>query len=326
MGPSLNHSIEDASNERWQTNLLSWCIKTIATSYVLILLCVLLCSIIALRQLQGPPVYKVEALLIQNTDPASSLRSAGSQSPLSAVLGVGGPQSMPEIDEFQILLGSPEIAAALDNKYHLLHDIYRDNWDAANNRWRPPNRMARIRAQIVEALGGVSGQHDPNNYDLASFLTSSITVNRTFYGSVMSISMNSDRPEDAKRWISTIIYEVSDIIRGQMITERQNYINYLQQQMTQSALTTSHEAAINILADQYRALMVLKSAKTFPLQQIQPPTRGQFPVNKSVSIAMMIGILSGLMVAGILIALGVRDSTLWQFFLKFIPQARKRLA
>ena len=103
--------------------------------------------------------------------------------------------------------------------------------------------------------------------------------------------MYSDRPEDAKRWINIVLYEVSDIIRSQMITERQNYVNYLQQQLSQSSLTTSRDATITILADQYRALMVLKSAKTFPLQQIQPPTRDQFPVNKSVSLFAMYGIV-----------------------------------
>ena len=126
--------------------------------------------------------------------------------------------------------------------------------------------------------------------------------------------MNTARPDDAKRWINIVIYEVSDIIRTQMITERQNYVNYLLQQLSQSSLTTSRDATISILADQYRALMVLKSAKTFPLQQIQPPTRGQFPLNKSVSVFAMYGILSGLMLAGLLIAFGIRDATLWRIF------------
>jgi hypothetical protein len=271
-------------------------------------------------------VYKVEALLIQNTDPASSLRSAGSQSPLSAVLGVGGPTSMPEIDEFQIMLSSPEVAATLDAKYHLLHDIYRNAWDAENNRWYPQNHglVDRVHNWFVQAVGGVSGYHDPNNYDLATFLGGSINVNRGYYGAVMSISMNSDRPEEAKRWINIVIVEVSDIIRSRMINERQNYINYLQQQMSQSTLQTSRDATINILADQFRALMVLKSAKTFPLQQIQPPTRGQFPINKSVSLYLLIGILSGLMVAGILIALGIRDATLGLLFSKLISYVRNR--
>jgi hypothetical protein len=320
----LNQSAEDIQTARWQTNLLSWCLKTIAASYILIAISVLVCLALSLRQLQGPPVYKVEALLIQNTDPANSLRSAGSQSPLSAVLGIGGPASMPEIDEFQILLSSPQVAATLDSKYHLLHDVYRGSWDAKNNRWYPPNWKERLHSKVVEALGGVSGQHDPNYYDLANFLSGSVTVNRVFFGSVMSISMNADRPEDAKRWINDIIYEVSDIIRSQMISERQNYVNYLLQQMNQSSLTTSRDASISILADQYRALMVLKSAKTFPLQQIEPPTRGQFPINKSVSLFALIGILSGLMVAGLLIAVGVRDATLWRLFSKPFSFMAKR--
>jgi hypothetical protein len=322
---SLNQSAEDTPTG-WQTNLLSWCLKTIAASYILIVLSVLICLVLSLRHLQGPPVYKVEALLIQNNDPASSLRSAGSQSPLSAVLGVGGPASMPEIDEFQILLSSPVIATILDNKYHFLRDIYRDNWDAKNNRWYPhhPGVVERVHTWFVEAVSGIPGWHDPNSYDLASFLGSAVTVNRTFYGSVMSVSMNTDRPEDAKRWINNIIYEVSDIIRSQMIDERQNYTNYLLQQMNQSTLTTSRDATISILADQFRALMVLKSAKTFPLQIIQPPTRGQYPVNKSVSLFLMIGVLSGLMVAGILIALGVRDATLGQLFSRFLSYVRRR--
>jgi len=232
---------------------------------------------------------------------------------------------MPEIDEFQILLSSPVVAATLDKKYHLLHDIYRGQWDAKNNRWIPQRLglSARMRAWFTNAVGGMSDTHDPNNYDLAAFLGGSVTVNRTFYGSVMSISMNTDRPEDAKRWINIIIYDVSDIIRSQMINERQNYINYLQEQMSQSTLQTSRDATINILADQFRALMVLKSAKTFPLQQIQPPTRGQYPVNKSVPLFLMIGILSGLMVAGVLIAIGIRDATLRQLASRLVSYVRK---
>ena len=106
MGSSLNQSTEDASNQRglsqlwqkhqWQSNLLLWCLNTIAASRALIGLCILICLVLSLRQIQGPPVYQVELLLIQNSDPASSLRSAGSGISLSSVLGGGGPASMPK--------------------------------------------------------------------------------------------------------------------------------------------------------------------------------------------------------------------------------------
>lgn len=325
MGSLLNQSAEEEQTGGWQTSLLTWCIRTIAASYILIILSVVICLTLALHRLQGPPVYKVEALVIQNSEPASSLRSTGSTSPLSAVLGGGAAATMPEIDEFQVLLGSPEVADILEKKYHLLRDVYRSRWDAKNNRWYPyhPGLIARLDAWFVNSVGGMSAYHDPNDYDLASFLYGSITLNRVFFNSVMSVSMTTDRPEDAKRWLSLIIYEVSDIVRSQMITERQNYVNYLQQQLAQSSLTTSRDATISILADQYRALMVLKSAKSFPLQQIQPPTRAQYPLNKSVSFFTLIGVLSGLMVAGILIALGVRDATLWRFFSKLSSRFRK---
>jgi hypothetical protein len=325
MGSSLNQSADEKQSGGWQTDLLAWCLKTIAASYVVIIVSVFVCLVLALRQLQGPPVYKVEALVIQNSEPASSLRSTGSSSPLSAVLGGGAVSSMPEIDEFQILLGSTQVADILDKKYHLLREVYRNSWDVKNNRWYPyrPGFLARLHAWFVNSIGGISTYHDPNNYDLASFLYSKITVDRVFFNSVMSVSMTTDRPEDAKRWLSIVIYEVSDIVRSQMINERQNYVNYLLQQLSQSALTTSRDATITILADQYRALMVLKSAKTFPLQQIQPPTRAQYPVNKSVSFFMLIGILSGLMVAGVLIALGLRDASLWAFFSRLGSYFRK---
>lgn len=313
MGQSLDqYSEAEEKTGKWQANLLSWCLKTVAASYMLIILSVLICLVLSLRHLQGPPVYKVEALVVQNSEPASSLRSTGSSSALSAVLGGGAATSMPEIDEFQILLGSPEVADILEKKYHLLRDIFRNSWDAKNNKWYPyrPGMMARLHAWIVNAVGGISEYHDPNDYDLASFLYANVKLDRVFFNSIMSVSMTTDRPEDAKRWISIVIYEVSDIVRSQMINERQNYVNYLQQQLARSSLTTSRDATITILADQYRALMVLKSAKSFPLQQIQPPTRAEYPLNKSVSFFTLIGVLSGLMVAGILIALGVRDATL----------------
>ncbi len=322
MGSSLNSPTEDTSSERWQNNILSWCLHTIAASRALIGLCILISLVLSLRQLQGPPVYRVQALLIQNSEPASSLRSTGSTSALSVVLG-GSVASLPEIDEFQILLPSPEVAAILDKKYGLLHDIFRDNWDAKNSRWHPLGWRDRLHAQLVTVLGGVPVTPDLNYYDLAKFLGNNISLTHSAFSSVMQLQMYSDRPDDARRWLDIILYEVSDVIRSEMIAERQNYVNYLQQQLSQSALTTSRDAIITILADQYRALMVLKSAKAYPLQQIQPPTRDQFPVNKSISLIAMYGILGGLMLAGVLIACGIRDATIWRVFSRYILRRQK---
>ena len=167
---------------------------------------------------------------------------------------------MPEVDEFQILLGSPDVAEILDKKYGLLHDVFRGSWDAKNNRWAQPDWKDRLHDRIVMALGGIQ-KVGLDDYDLANFL-GQLTCRSPFgFGSVGGISMNTDRPEDAKRWLNIVIYEVSDIIRSQMINQRQNYVNYLQQQLSQSSLTTSRDATISILADQYRALMVLKAPR-----------------------------------------------------------------
>lgn len=313
----MNNSVEDAPVEWWRVNLLNLIFDIIVASRAIIGLCVLVCLVLAMQRLSGPPMYKVEALLIQNSEQAGSMRQVSTG--LAGLLGGGG-GSLPEIDEFQVLLSSPATAAVLDKKYHLLHDMF--GWDKKNNRWNPPGWKDRLHYRFVEALGGIKHE-DPNYYDLAKYLGTSILFQRSVFGSVMSISMVSDRPDDAKRWLSEIIYEVSDIIRTQMINERQSYVDYLQLQLSQSTLASSRDAIISILADQYRSLMVLKSAKTFPLEQLQPPTRDQFPVNKSVSLLAAYGILAGLMIAGILIACGVRDATLARLVSRFFFFWRK---
>ena len=307
----LNHFAEEepSSQQQLQASLLSIAFKRIVGARILITLSVLLClaqSLLALKA--AKPEYNVQALLIQNNEPSSSLRSAGSQVSLTTFLAGSGTTSLPEIDEFQVLLGSPEVAAILDRKYDLLHDVFRDSWDKKNNRWYPPRWKDRLHYEIVEALGGMPHQ-EINDYDLAKYLGSAVQFQRSDFGSVMSISIITDRPEDAKRWLNILLSEVSDIIRSQMINERQNYVNYLQQELSQSSLTTSRDATISVLADQFRTLMILKSAKTFPLQQIQPPTAGQSPVNKSVSISSMIGIVTGALIAGLLIVCGISDAT-----------------
>jgi hypothetical protein len=309
---SINEGMPTKS-EHSQTNLFVFGLKKAAAARRLIGLCVLICVVLALITLKtARPVYKVEALLLANTEQAGTLRSTGTSSTLSQVLG-GGAAPIPEIDEFQALLGSPEVAARLEKKYNLLHDIFEDNWDARAGRWREPDWKDRIHFQIVTALGGVQHQ-DLNYYDLAKFLGSNVLFQRPTTSPVMSMSLSTTRPKDGQRWLGIIIYEVSDIIRSQMIQERQNYVNYLLQQLSQSSLTSSRDATISILADQYRSLMVLNSAKTFPLIQLQPPTPSQFPVNKSVSIYTLIGILAGLMIAGVLMACGISDVDLNNFF------------
>ena len=61
-----------------------------------------------------------------------------------------------ELDEFKILLSSPETAAVLDKKYNLLHDVFKSAWDSKNNRWYPPGWKDRLHYGIVEALSGVA--------------------------------------------------------------------------------------------------------------------------------------------------------------------------
>ena len=174
MGSSLNQSTEDASPVRWQDqSVLVLELQYIVASRAVIGLCVLICLVLSLRQSSGPAGIQVQAWLIQNSEPCQQPAVDRRTTGLSAVLG-GNADSMPEIDEFQDPADvRRKLAAILDKKYDLLHDIFKDNWDAKNNRWYPPDWKDRLHFQFVAALGGTPHQ-DPNYYDLAKFLGTNI--------------------------------------------------------------------------------------------------------------------------------------------------------
>lgn len=259
---------------------------------------VLLLSLIQLSL--SAPKYRITALMVENSDPVSAIRANQTTSSFSLLRG---PTTSTEVDQFKALMTSPAFALRLENKYNFLRQIFPKRWDEQNQKWIPPHGFAEAVKSAISSIMNIPRSGTVDYYTLSSFIDGSITLVKQSESSVFQLSMRSTDPQFAEKFLRILVVELSEVVRNRIISEKEQYIHFLEQEISRVDVTSSRSAIISTLADQYRAVSIARSATTFPLQFIQEPMREAKLVNKSLPLSVLIGVLAGIFLGIIFILL-----------------------
>ncbi len=238
--------------------------------------------------------------MVENSDPVSAIRSNQATSSFSLLRG---PTTSTEVDQFKSLMTSPAFALRLESKHNFLRKIFAKRWDEQNQRWIPRHGVGEAVKSTLAAVLNIPRSETVNYYDLSNFIDGSITLVRQSESSVFQLSMRSSDPQFAEEFLRIMVIELSEVVRNRIISEKEQYIRFLEQEISRVDITSSRSAIISTLADQYRAVSIARSATTFPLQFIQEPMREAKLVNKSLPLSVLIGILAGFFLGVIFILL-----------------------
>lgn len=251
-------------------------------------------------QLQKP-LYQANMVVAPTLPPSktetSSLLGGGG---LSSLLNNGTPMEVSDFSEFTTLLTSPELAARLESKHHILPILFSDAWDPRRHDWKERSGpVAAVKDLIKIALHMPPSRH-PDIHDLAKRLDEIVTIGEVGRTGLRTISLRSTDPKLAQSLLELISTEADAVVRGQELQRSSAYIEFLRGQLQQVTLNEQKQALTAILATQERSRMLSSVDMSFSYKLVEAPRVQPDPVEpqpiRTLALAAVWGLILGVMI------------------------------
>ncbi len=254
--------------------------------------------------LSKPNIYKASAILA----PASAEGGGG----LAGLAGqFGGLASMAGIN---LGGGGDKTALALEilksrsfietfiSKHELLVPIMAsENWDLAtdtlilnnelydqvNNKWlrevKPPKKT------------------EPSSWEAYKKFSSLLSVSQDKTTSMITIGIEYFSPTMAQQWLTWLISDINDFMRGQDQKEAQASIDYLTQQLENIQVTTMETVFYQLIEEQTKNMMLTRVKSEYVLKTIDPPQVPEEKAGPKRALTVVLGTTLGGMLSVLIV-------------------------
>jgi hypothetical protein len=227
---------------------------------------------------------------------ATEQKQSGGLSALSSIAGIdlgseGGPQ-------FRIFLGSlrsPIAAAAIASDQDLLRAIFYREWSQSEQRWRqPPSRFR----PVIHAVGNLLGWRfatwsPPGVSRVFDYLNDQLKVIPDAKGGVITLQIDSDRPEIAERILLTLNSAMNERLRQHDLEHSSIDIDYLTKRLLEVNVVEYRSALIFNLAEQEKTRMQASAPLPYASDVLGKPMVSSQPVSPKPVVAWILGIIFG---------------------------------
>lgn len=241
-----------------------------------------ICSAIAVTYaLLVEPVFRSEALVQVRDDNKtggglSSVLTAqyGGLADLAGVSLVGGGK-----DRAVVLatLQSRVLIQQFIADENLLPKLFRSLWSESHKGWKVKD------SKKIPAL--------PDAYTV--FTKSILRVADDKKTGLVTISIEWRDPQEAARWISSLISRTNALLRNRAISEGERNLIYLQQQAKEASVVTVQQSMFGLIEVEIKKLMVAKGGDEYALKTIDPAQAPTKRIKPKRTIIAIIGTLLG---------------------------------
>lgn len=245
--------------------------------YVIAAVAAVLTLLALLFALVSPRIYRAEVLLT----PASQNRSEG----LSMLFGQLGDLST-VVDDYVVgtkdrsaesiaTLRSRSLASDFIRERNLKPQLFADEWDAVNKRWRRPEVPTDLEA-----------------YDVFDKQVRAVTVDRRT--GLVSLSIEWKDPALAAAWANQLVREVNTRRRTEAIHDAQQSIVYLREQLARTSSVEIQQSIYHLIEAQTKAIAVANSREDYAFRVIDPAVVPERPVRPRRVLITAAGFAVGL--------------------------------
>ncbi|MFP3870555.1 MAG: Wzz/FepE/Etk N-terminal domain-containing protein [Syntrophobacteria bacterium] len=200
-----------------------------------------------------PNIYRSEATIVPRQQEKS-----GTSSALSALGGLGGIAGElaglgggGDVEKFEVVLESRELARRVVNKYKLLPKLFAEKWDADNERWL--ENPAPTHQDAYKALKGM------------------LTISRDRNSDVLTIQLDHEEPEFAKNMVDHYLAELSETLREQTLKDAGENQRFLKHQLEKTSDVLLKERIAELLAKEIEKETFARAQKYYSFNVLDPP-------------------------------------------------------
>ena len=263
-----------------EINLLDYLIVLLKHKWRIAYIVIIAGFIAVIYSLQLPNIYRSEATIIPrqeektNISPAiTTLRDMGG---FAELIGLGGGGSS---SKFQIVLKSRHLSRRIVEKYHLMPQLFEENWDPKKKIW-------------IENLA-------PTFQDAYRDLMGMLTISIDRKSDVLSIKFDHKDRHFAKEMIDYYITELSESLRKETLKDAEENQRFLRRQLERTPDVLLKEKIYALLAKEIEKETFARAQKYYSFQVLDPPIVPD--LNKKVkpkrSLICMLSVLVAFFVA-----------------------------
>ena len=200
-----------------------------------------------------PNIYRSEATIIprqqEKSATSSALSALGALSGMaSEMVGLGGGG---DVDKFEVVLKSREIARRVVEKYKLLPELFEEQWDPLKKEWKenPP----------------------PTLQDAYKALKGMLTVSRDRKTDVLTVKFDNEDPRFAKIMADHYLTELSESLREETLKDAAENEKFLQQQLEQTSDPLLKVKISELLAKEIEKETFARAQKYYSFIVLDPP-------------------------------------------------------
>jgi uncharacterized protein involved in exopolysaccharide biosynthesis len=200
-----------------------------------------------------PNVYRSEGTIIprqQEKSAASSAISAlGALSGMAGeFVGLGGGG---DLDKFEVVLKSRELAKRVVEKYKLMPELFEDQWDPLKKQWKE--------------------NPSPTMQDAYKAISSMLTVSRDRKIDVLTIKFDNEDPNFAKIMAEHYLTELSESLREETLKDAEENKRFLQEQLEQTSDPLLKVKISELLSKEIEKETFARAQKYYSFIVLDPP-------------------------------------------------------
>jgi uncharacterized protein involved in exopolysaccharide biosynthesis len=222
------------------------------------------------------------AVRIEITSSSSNeQQKEGGLSALSSVVGFSlGGEGSPQFRIFLGSLRSPIAAESIVSDQDLLKAIFYREWSQSEGKWRePPQSMRGILHPIGKLLGWKFTVWEPPGVSrVYDYLNDQLKVIPDSKSGVVTLEIDSDRPEVAERILLTLNSAMNERLRQHDLEHSTTYISYLEKRLAEVNIVEYRGALITNLAQEERTRMQASSPLPYASDILGKPMVSSKPV------------------------------------------------
>ena len=246
------------------------------------------------------PRYAVRLYI---TAAAPTQKSPNALNALSSLAGINlGPAENPKFREFLAAIRSPVAAEAIVVDQGLVRMIFPREWSATQGRWREPHSSLRAPVEFVKRILGmpIVPWRPPDAARVYEYLRDNLKVVPDAKSGIVTLEIDSRRPEEAKQVLVTLNLSIDDWMRQHDLQHAKDDIQYLSSQLAKTTVEELRSALGANLAEQEHARMLASAPLPYVSDMLGTPI-----VSARPSYPRPLAVLFGALVVGFLVGFSV---------------------
>ena len=200
-----------------------------------------------------PNIYRSEATIIprqqEKAATSSALAALGALNGMAGELvGLGGGG---DLDKFEIVLKSREVARRVVEKYKLMPELFEDEWDPLKKEWK--------------------ANPAPTIQDAYERIKHMLTVSRNRKNDVLTVKFDNEDPRFAKIMADHYLVELSESLREETLKDASENKRFLQEQIERTSDPLLKVKISELLAKEIEKETFARAQKYYSFIVLDPP-------------------------------------------------------